>query len=99
MRIFGSTQYIRTDVSDSSLLGNYPDVEPFEEYLQLSVKSQWDFNSRKYHLIYKDYTYFISLCAKKDNNTYHKHQYLKTEDLTKEYKELIESYFKNATKQ
>lgn len=94
MKIFGSTQYVKVDISESALIGNFPDVEPFEEYLQLSVKNQWDFNPDNYYLIYnKDFTYYISLCAKENNSKYSKHKYLKESDLTEEHKQLIEQYF------
>ena len=100
MKIFGSTQYVKVDVSESKLIGNFADVAPYEEYLQLKVKNQWDFNPDKYHLVYsKDFTYYIILCSKKENDYYHSHRYLKTEDLTEEHTTLIENYFKNATKQ
>lgn len=95
MKIFGSTRYVRTDISDSKLIGNYADVEPFEEFLQFNVKSQWDSNPDNFYLYRNgDISYYLVLAAKKDNNTYSSHKYLREEDITEDMKILIENYFK-----
>jgi len=95
MKIFGSTRYVKTDVSESKLIGNYPDVKPYEKYLQLSVKNMWDCNPDNFYLVFNnDFSYYITLCAKEDNSKYSFHKYLKEEDITEEYKELINSYLK-----
>ncbi len=88
IKIFGTTQYVKTD-------GVYKDVDSFEPYLQFETKSQWDFNPNKFYLIYNGgFTYYIILKSKENNDTYHFHKFLKEEDITDEYKELINTYLK-----
>lgn len=89
MKIFGTTRYVR--VGD-----NYPytDVQPFEPYLQLEVKNMWDWNPQGFHLEYDgEFTYYVKLYSKENDNTYHFSKYLKTEELTEEHKQLIKEYF------
>jgi hypothetical protein len=93
MKIFGSTQHIKTDVSDSKLIGNFPDVEPFEPYLQLEVKNQWDFNPNGFYLVFaREFSYYVRLSAKENNSTYHFSKLLKPEEVTEEYEQLIKDY-------
>ena len=95
IKIFGNTQYVRTDVSDSKVIGNFPDVEPFEPYLQLDVKSRWDFNSDNFFLVFDgEFTYYVVLASKENNETYHFYKKLKEEEITEEYKEAIEIFLK-----
>ena len=88
MRIFGTTQYIKTE-------GLYKDIDPFDRYLQLEVKSQWDFNPNSFYLVYNgDFTYYVILRSKENDSTYYFNKYLKKEDITDEYTELINNYLK-----
>lgn len=92
MKIFGSTKYVRTE-PDSSLIGWYCDVEPLEPYLQLYVKSQWDWNPDNFYLVFDgEFSYYVRLSAKEDNSTYNFSKLLKEEDITDEHKELIKNY-------
>lgn len=94
IKVFGSTQFVKTDVSDSGLIGNTPDVEPFELYLQLDIKSQWDWNPYGFHLVFDSgFTYYVTLQSKEDNMTYHFSKLLKKEDLTEEYEKAISEFF------
>lgn len=89
IKIFGSTRYVK--VGD-----NFPhtDVLPFEPYLQLEVKSMWDWNSNNFHLEFDgEFSYYVKLYAKGSDTTYHFSKTLKTEELTDEHKQLIEEYF------
>lgn len=95
IKIFGSTQYPRTDVSESKLIGNRPDIEPFELYLQSEVKSQWDWNTDGSFLIFDDgFSLYVYLRSKENNTTYHFSKRLREEDITEEYKEAINNYLK-----
>ena len=95
IKIFGSTQYPKTDVSESKVIGNYPDIEPFEPYLQLEVKSQWDWNTDGSYLVFDgEFSYYVYLRSKENNTTYHFSKRLKEDDITQEYKEVIDSYLK-----
>lgn len=88
MKIFGTTQYVKTE-------GLYKDVDPFDLYLQLEVKSQFDFNPNGFYLINNgDFTYYVKLTSKENDSTYYFNKYLKEEDITDEYKELISNYLK-----
>jgi len=93
MKIFGSTQYVKTDVSGSSVIGNYPDVEPFEPFLQLEVKSRWDFNPDNFYLVFDErFAYYVRLSLKENNNTYHFSKLLKEEEMIEEYINLVKDY-------
>jgi transposase len=93
IKIFDSTRYVKTDVSDSKVIGNFPDVEPFELYLQLNVKSQWDFNINNFFLVFDgEFTYYVILASKKDNETYHTYKKLRKEDVTEEYEKAISKF-------
>ena len=95
IKIFGSTQYPKTDVSESKLIGNYPDIEPFEPYLQLEVKSQWDWNTDGSYLVFDgEFCYYVYLRSKENNTTYHFNRRLREDDITEEYREVIDSYLK-----
>lgn len=95
IKIFGSSIYVKTDVNDSKVIGNFPDVEPFEPYLQLSVKSQWDWDSKGYFLVFDGgFTYYVALASKENNDTYHFHKNLKKEEITEEYQEAINKFLK-----
>lgn len=88
MTIFGSTRHIKVE-------GEYKDVEPNEKYLQLDVKSQWDFNTENKFLAYRGgFTYYIILASKSDNNTYSFYKRLDKEDITDEYSVLIDHFLK-----
>jgi len=96
IKIFGSSYYVKTDVSDSKVIGNFPDVEPFEPYLQLEVKSQWDWNSNNCFLVFGGgFSYYVNLEAKENNSTYHFHKRLKKEDITDEYQEVLNKFLEN----
>ena len=94
IKVFGSTQFVKTDNSDSRLAIGLPDVEPFEPYLQLDVKSQWDWNPYDFHLVFDSgFTYYVTLASKENNNTYHFSKRLKKEDLTEEFEKAISEFF------
>ena len=94
IKVFGSTQFVKTNNSDSGLAIGLPDVEPFESYLQLNVKSQWDWNPYGFHLVFDSgFTYYITLHSKEDNMTYYFSKRLNKEDLTEEYEKAISEFF------
>ena len=93
MKIFGSTQYVKTEGDYNGLFISKADVEPFEPYLQLEVKSQWDWNPNKFFLVFDGgFTYYVVLKSKENNSTYHLHKKLKEEEITEEYRQLISNY-------
>jgi len=95
IKIFGSTQYPKTDVSESKVIGNFPDIEPFEPYLQLEVKSWWDWNYENYAFVFDGkFFYYINLRSKENNATYHFNKRLRESDITEEYREVINNYLK-----
>lgn len=94
IKVFGGTQVVKTDVSDSGLIGNTPDVEPFELFLELRVKSQWDWNPHGFHLVFDSgFAYYVCLTSKEDNLTTHFSKLLKKEDLTEEFEKAISEFF------
>lgn len=94
IKIFGS-RYVLTDVSNSKVIGNFADVEPFEPYLQLVVKSQWDWNNNGFFLVFDgEFTYYVVLASKENNEVYHTYKKLRAEEITEEYKEVIDKFLK-----
>lgn len=94
MKIFGSTQYVKVEPDGNSIV-NYIDVKPLEPYLQLEVKSQWDWNPNKFFLVFSGgFSYYVSLASKKTNSDYHSYKKLTEEEMTEEYKQLVNDYLK-----
>jgi len=90
MKIFGSSQYVRVESYNfDGVIKVNPDVQPLEEYLQLEVKSMWDFSSDYYTIYDGEFTYFIYLRSKSSDNKYHSSKRLTLQDITEEYKEII----------
>lgn len=86
MKIFGSTRYVKVQ-------GEYKDVNPNEKFLQLDVKSQWDWNLDKKFLAYKgDFCYYVVLAAKDTDSSYTLHKRLTDKEMTKDYLNLVNDY-------
>lgn len=95
MKVFGSTQYVKIDGYYNGLFTSKADVEPFELYLQLEVKSQWDWNPNKFFLVFNGgFAYYVNLESKETNSEYHSHKKLTEEEMTEEYKQLVNDYLK-----
>lgn len=94
MKIFGSTQYVKVEPDGNSIV-SYIDVKPLELYLQLEVKSQWDWNPNRFFLVFYDkFSYYVILESKETNSTYHSYKKLTEDEMTEEYKQLVNDYLK-----
>jgi len=96
MKIFDATAYVRCESYQFGGIITMPaDVEPLEEYLQLQVKSMWDYNPNGYYIINSGgFSYYVTIRSKKNNSENLLCTKLKPLDITDEHIQLIKTILK-----